>query len=242
MVRDFDEAIFFTSVVHVVDGLFDHCLHGFVAVALAELFDLAFIDRQVVVDVTVEDLLCSSCVWAFDLDLHVEAAGTKDCGIDQIFTVRRTDHDDVFELLDAVDFGEQLRNDGRLHVRADAGTASSKQRVHFVEENDDRHTVFAFFACPLEDEANLPLGFSDVFVQKLWAFDVDEVRLLTVFAAALLTHFLCQRVGHRFRDQCFSAARRTIEKDSLRRRQLVFVEQVLVQKRKLDGVGDQLDL
>jgi hypothetical protein len=78
--------------------------------------------------------------------------------------------------LDAVDLGEQLGNDRRLHVRADAGAAGAKERVHLVEEDDDRHALLGLLAGALKDDADLALGLTDVLVEQLGTLDVEEVR------------------------------------------------------------------
>ena len=67
--------------------------------------------------VLLEDVPGCVGVGAFDADLHIESAGAQDRGVDEILAVRCTDDDDVVELFDAVDLGEQLRHDRRLHVR-----------------------------------------------------------------------------------------------------------------------------
>ena len=57
-----------------------------------------------------------------------------------------------------------------------------------------------------------------------------------------LGHLLGQRVGDRLGDERLAAARRPVEQDPLRGGQLVLDEQLPVQERQLDGVGDRLDL
>ena len=118
----------------------------------------AGVERQVGGQVAGEDLLGRRLVRALDLDLHVEAAGTQDRRVDEVLAVRRADHDDVAQRLDAVDLGEQLRDDRRLHVRADARATRAEQRVHLVEEDDDGHALLGLLPGSLEDEADLALG------------------------------------------------------------------------------------
>ena len=57
----------------------------------------------------------------------------------------------------------------------DAGAAGAEQRVHLVEEHDDRAALLALLARPLEDQADLALGLADVLVEELGALDVEEV-------------------------------------------------------------------
>ena len=137
--------------------------------------DLVRRERQVGLQVAAEDLRGGVLVRPLDLDLHVEPTGTEDGGVDQVLAVRRADHDDVLQRLDAVDLGEQLRHDRRLHVGADAGATGAEQRVHLVEEDDDGHALLALLPRPLEHEADLTLGLADVLVEQLRALDVEEV-------------------------------------------------------------------
>ena len=51
-----------------------------------------------------------------------------------------------------------------------------------------------------------------------------------------------ERVGDGLGDERLAAARRAVQQDALRRLQLVFVEQVRVEVRQLDGVLDRVDL
>ena len=55
-------------------------------------------------------------------------------------------------------------------------------------------------------------------------------------------HLLGQAVGHGLGDERLAAARRAVEQDALGSGQLVLGEQLLVEERQLDGIGDLLDL
>ena len=185
--------------------------------------------------------MAASLFGPLDLDLHVEASRSEDRRVDEILAVRRPDHDHVAQSLDAVDLGEQLGDDRRLHVGRDAGAAGAEHRVHLVEEHDDRPALLALLPSALEHHADLPLGLAHVLVEQLGALDVDEV------AAALLVagrrgDLAGQAVGDRLGDERLAASRRAVEQDPLRRRQAVLGEQVGVEERQLDGVGDLLDL
>ena len=121
------------------------------------------------------------------------------------------------------------------------GAPGAEQRVHLVEEDDDRDALFGLLPGPLEDEPDLALGLAHVLVEQLGALDVQEVAA-DVGVARHLGHLLGQRVGDRLGDEGLAAPRRAVEQDALGRRQLVLVEQRAVQVRQLDGVGDGLDL
>ena len=192
-------------------------------------------------EVTAEDLGRGLLVGPLDLDLHIEAAGTQDGGIDQILPVRGPDHDDVPQRFDPVDLGQQLRHDGRLHVGADAGATGAEERLHLVEEHDDRHALVGLLPGPLEDLPDLALRLAHVLVEELGALDVEEVAA-HVGVAGRLGHLLGQRVGHGLGDEGLAAAGRAVEQDALGRRERVLGEELTVQVRQLDGVGDGLDL
>ena len=183
----------------------------------------------------------AALVRALDLDLHVEAPRPQDRRVDQVLAVGRADHDHVAQPFDAVDLGEELRHDRRLHVGADARAAGAEHRVHLVEEHDDRPALVALLARPLEHEADLALGLTDVLVEQLGALDVDEVAAALALAD-LVGDLLGEAVGDRLGDQRLAAAGRAVEQDPLRCRELVLGEEVLVQERQLDRVGDLLDL
>ena len=179
-------------------------------------------------------------VGALDLDLHVEAARPQDRGVDHVLAVGGADHDDVLEALDAVDLAEQLRDDGVLDVGGDAGSAGAEQRVHLVEEHDDRRALAGLLASTLEDQPDVPLGLTDVLVEQLGALDVEEVRLALL--AGLGRDLLRQRVRDRLGDQRLAAAGRAVEQHTLGRLQLVLEEEVGVQVGQLDRVADLVDL
>ena len=180
-------------------------------------------------------------VGPLDLDLHVEAAGAQDRGVDEILAVRRTDHDHVLQALDAVDLGEELWHDRALDVGRDACAPRAEQRVHLVEEHDDGIALFGLLTRALEDQANLALGLADVLVEELRALDVEEVGT-RFLVAGLLGDAARQRVRDRLRDERLPATGRAVQQDALRRLQLVLEEHVRVEVRQLDCVLDHLDL
>ena len=203
--------------------------------------DLALFEGEVPCQVAREDLGRGPLVGALDLDLHVEAAGAEDGRIDQVLPVGRTDHDHVAQRLHTVDLGQQLRDDGGLHVGADARSPGAEQGVHLVEEDYDGDALLRLLPGPLEDQPDLALGLPHVLVEKLGALDVEEVAA-GLLVARLLRHLLGQGVGHRLGDQRLAATGRAVEQDALGSGELVLHEQLPVQERQLHGVGDGLDL
>src|SRR5437773_829622 len=168
------------------------------------------------------------------------APEAQDGRIDEVLAVGGADDDDVFEALDAVDFGEELGDDGGLDVGGDAGAAGAEEGVHFVEEDDDGDVLVGLFLGLLEDFADLALGFADVLVEELGALDVEEVAL--DFLAALFGDLLGEVVGDGLGDHGFAAAGGAVEEDALGRRELVLLIVVGVEVGELDGVFDGLDL
>ena len=206
----------------------------------AELAQVVGVQRQVGGEVLAEDVAGGLGVGPLDLDLHVEAAGPQDRRVDHVLAVGGADDEDVLEALDAVDLAEQLRDDGVLDVGGDPRAAGAEQRVHLVEEHDDRGALAGLLPGPLEDQPDVPLGLADVLVEQLGALDVEEVALALL--AGLGRHLLGQRVRDRLGDQRLAAAGRAVEQHALGRLELVLHEQVGVQVGQLDGVADRLDL
>ena len=239
-VRDLEEAVALGGLVHLLDRALDHAGDGHLHVARVPV-DLVRVDRNDGVQVLRHDVLGLLGGRPLDLDLHVEPAGPQDRGVDQVLAVGRADHDHVLQGLDAVELGEQLRDDRRLDVRADAGAARAEDRVHLVEEHDHGEAFLAALLRALEDLADLPLGLADVLVQQLGALHVQEVAA-GVLPARALPHLVGEGLGDGLRDQRLAAAGRSVEQDALRRLELVLLEQLRVQERQLDRVADRFDL
>ena len=107
----------------------------------------------------------------------------------------------------------------------------------------------------LEDVPDVPFGLAHVLVEQLRALDRqktglgDDVgvrdRLLTrgFRCACIVTRGgLGKRAGHGLRDERLTAAGRAVEQQTLRRGQVKFVVEVLMEERQFDGVPDLLDL
>ena len=141
------------------------------------------VQRQVGEDVLGEDVPGRLGVRPLDLDLDVEPAGPQDRRVDHVLAVGGADHDDVLQALDAVDLAQQLRHDRVLDVAGHARAAGAEDRVHLVEEHDDRHALAGLLPGPLEDQPDVPLGLADVLVQQLGALDVEEEALALLLLA-----------------------------------------------------------
>ena len=68
-------------------------------------------------------------------------------------------------------------HDRVLDVAGHARPAGAEDRVHLVEEDDDRHALAGLLPGPLEDQPDVPLGLADVLVEQLGALDVEEEAL-----------------------------------------------------------------
>lgn len=156
-------------------------------------------------EVLAEDVLGGLGVGTFDLDLHVQAAGAQDGGVDHVLAVGGADDDHVLQAFHAVDLGEELGDDGVLHVRADAGSAGAEEGFHLVEEDDDGGAFGGLLACTLEDEADLSLGLADVLVEEFGALDVEE-EALALGLSGDLGDLFGQRVGDGLGDECLAAS------------------------------------
>ncbi len=178
-------------------------------------------DGEVGRQVLLEDVAGGRAIGPVDLDLHVEAAGPQDRGIDQVRPVGGADDHDVAEPFNAVDLGEELRDDRRLDVRGDAGPARPEERVHLVEEDHHGHVVGRLVLGLLKDLADLPLGLADILVQQLRPLHVEEVR--GDLFAALLRDLLG-------------------EQHAPGRAELVVLVVVGVEVRQLHRILDRLDL
>ena len=140
--------------------------------------------RQAGQQVLGEDVAGRLGVRALDLDLDVQPARPQDRRVDHVLAVGRADHDDVLQALDAVDLAQQLRHDRVLDVAGHARAAGAEDRVHLVEEDDDRRALAGLLPGPLEHQPDVPLGLADVLVQQLRALDVEEEALALLGAPA----------------------------------------------------------
>src|SRR5438552_7052653 len=236
-VGDLEEPVFFAQRVHGLHGRGDHGGDGAGDVGAPRLrFREGNVGRQVLG----EDVGGGAAVGALDLDLHVEPAWAQDGRVDEVLAVGGADDDDVLEAFDAVDLGQELGHDGGLDVGGDAGAAGAEERVHLVEEDDDRDVLGGLFLGLDEDLADLALGLPDVLVEELGALDVEEEALDLL--AALLGDLLGEVVGDSLGDHGLAAAGRTVEEHTLGRGELVLLVVIRVKIRKLDGVLDRLDL
>lgn len=145
-----------------------------------------------------------------EVEQLVESAGTEERGVEQVWPIRRADHEDVAAAAaapvpvprrggrggDAVEFGEELRDDpvhdpARVAVRAALG----RDRVQLVEKDD----AGAGVARTLEHATDVRFGLSDVHVQQFGTFDGKEVQRA--------------RGRDRLCEQGLARARRSIKKD-----------------------------
>jgi len=118
--------------------------------------------------------------------------------------------------------------------------AGAEERVHLVEEDDDRDVLGGLLLGLDEDLADLALGLADVLVEELGALDVEEEALDLL--AALLGDLLGEVVGDGLGDHGLAAAGRAIEEHALGRGELMLLVVIRVEIRKLDGVLDGFDL
>jgi len=123
------------------------------------------VDGQCPGDVLGEDVASRFGVRPFDLDLDIKAARTQDRRVDHVLPVGRAYDDDVLQAFYAVDLAQQLRNNRVLHVGGNARTAGAEDRIHLVEEDDDRRSLACLLPRPLEHQADVTLGLPHVLVE-----------------------------------------------------------------------------
>ena len=218
--------------VEGLDHLLDKSVHRPLRAAVGGQELLA--DGEVGRQVGRQDFGSAVPVRPADADLDVEAARPQDRRVDHVLTVGGADDHDVVELVDAVDLGEHLRDDGGLHVRGAPGPAGAEQGVHLVEEDDDGHAGGRLLPGSGEDDADAPLGLSHVLVQQLGALDVEEVGLAPAARP--------QGGGDGLGDEGLAASGRPVEQHPARWGEPVLAVEVGVEEGQLDGVADELDL
>ena len=96
----------------------------------------------------------------------------------------------------------------------------------------------------MENQPNLTLGLTHVLVEQLGALDVEEVaaHLFVLIVGPLRLDLLGQRVCDRLRNHGLATTWGAVQENALWRRKFVFKEQVTVQERQFDGIGDGFDL
>ena len=187
-----------------------------------------------------EDLLGSGRIGPVDADLHVQAPGAQDGGVDHVLTVGGPDDDDVAQGLHAVDLRQDLGHDHGLDVGGHAGATGAEEGLHLIEEDDHRPVLGGGLAGLVEDGANLALGLADELAQKLRTLDVEERGRASRDARG--AGRISQRGGHGLGDEGLAAAGRAVEQQSLGGAQAVGVEQLGVGEGQLEGIADLLDL
>ena len=123
------------------------------------------VQGQVLGQVQTENLCRTGGIRAVDADFQVESARAHHRGIDEVFTVGRTNNDDVLQRLHTVNFGKQLRHDGRLNIRGTTRTAHTEQRLHLVKEHDDRVPRLRLLTGGNENIANLTLRLTNELIE-----------------------------------------------------------------------------
>src|SRR5699024_10167404 len=91
---------------------------------------------------------------------------------------------------------------------------STEDRIHLVEEHDDRCALACLLPGPLEDQTDVTFGLTNVLVEQLRTLDVEEEALAHVLAGAF-GHLFGQRVGHRLGDERLTATGGTVQKHTL---------------------------
>ena len=110
---------------------------------------------------------------AFSSISEFEPARPQQRRIDPVQPVGRGEHEDAFQLLDAIKLGQQLRNDALAYLAGGSAATLGRQRVDLVEK-DDGWSGQARLAKHLADRA---LAFARPHADELRPLDRDEIGL-----------------------------------------------------------------
>ena len=122
--------------------------------------------------VDAQDLLAPNHIRVRHHDLAVETAGTQQCRIEHVGTVRRRDDDDAFVGFKAVHLDQQLveRLFALVVTAAKTGTAMTADSVDFVDEDDARRVLLGL----LEHIADAACANADEHFDEVRARDREE--------------------------------------------------------------------
>ena len=147
-------------------------------------------------------------VWKGDLHVHFQTTRTQKSIIDHIHSIGHTDKQDVVELVNTVEFGQQLVDNTVAHTSTTACSAASllAYSVQFVEDDDMKPTLIALLFVLLlgicEELSNILFRLTNIFVQYFRA--IDDLWFPGIKHLANLSS-----------DQGLTGTRRTIQKDTL---------------------------
>src|SRR5680860_614914 len=152
-----EEPVLLGLGVHPFHGGPDHPVHArlTLSVKLGEVVGTA---GQLGNDVLREDVARRLCVGTLDLNLHVQAPRSKNRRVDHVLAVGGTYDYQVLQTFDAVDLAQQRRDDRVLDTGGDPRSAGAEQRVHLVEEDDDRRTA-----------AGLPVSYTHLTLPTIYS-------------------------------------------------------------------------
>ena len=100
-------------------------------------FQVDVLGQRHLARVHLQDALAAAHVGPVDDDLAIEAAGTQQCGVEHVGTVRGRDQDDAFIRLEAIHLDQQLvqRLLALIVAAAKARTTVPPDSVDFIDEN-----------------------------------------------------------------------------------------------------------
>ena len=116
--------------------------------------------------------------------------------------------------------------------------ASTENRFSLVDKEKWHETFTPFFASCGKNLAHHSFRFANPHVQNLGTFHVHEIFLH--LSSGFFPKLLGQIISGRLSDQRLPAAWWTVKQKTFRRGVLEFLEEINVQKGKLDGVFDRL--
>mmetsp|Transcript_31962 Transcript_31962/g.77567 ORF Transcript_31962/g.77567 Transcript_31962/m.77567 type:complete len:375 (+) Transcript_31962:287-1411(+) len=197
--------------------------------AIRQLDDRLVVDVSFLGDgraVNLHDLHTPRLVWQRDLHLPIETARSHQRRIEHVRPIRRTDHLDLPQRIEAVELVEELHEralDLSVSGRA-LGEPPSSYRIDLVHEDDARLVVLGKPE-HLSDQAR---ALADVLVDDRGGHHLKEGGV--------------DVVGDRTCEECLASARRTVEQHPLRRLDPHSLEELRVDQRQLDHLSELSDL
>jgi len=147
---------------------------------LRQLIDIDVTFDDVVVAhlrcVDLEDLCSASLIGKRNLHMNFQTTGTQKSFIDHVHSVGHTNEEDIVQLVNTIQFREQLVDDAVANTGATtAGTSLFAHSVKFVEDDNVETALITlllvFLLCIGEEFSDVLLRLTNVFVQHLGSVD-----------------------------------------------------------------------
>ncbi len=244
---DREYAVLVRPFVNLVDDLI-HQHSKSLRLVPAPLGNQRLIQGQFVRQIHLENLSGRFAIRPADFNLAIDASRTQDRRVDQVRPIRRENDHDIPQRFNPVHLGTEHRNQRAGNIERARRPSGPQNRLRFVDENK-RERAFAPAGSGLGKEiAHHALRLAEPHIQNLRPFDMEKrpardgrQRLRFTGGGHRLAHKLRQTGGRGLTDQCFSAARRTVEQKAFRLRELELLKRLRMQQRIFDRLANCAD-